>query len=255
MLAGVRVDRTRDLAPLFADRDQLRAVVDSVLEGHLGNAWADRVDRPRVARLDLGCYAVFGGDPAIPEARELVAAVEPPLELAFPDSSEWRSLIPEVHGPALVDRSMQSFGAGDADRARLAEIAAKLPAGYSIDRVDPRVAARLGPDQEPHAMQVFDDSEDFADRGIGFSATDGDVVACVATSYAISSASIELSIATHPHHRRRGLARAVAARLTSHCLERDILPHWNASNPVSQRLALQLGYRPTGVCEILFLRG
>lgn len=252
--AALRVRETRELAPLFEERTELRAVVDSVIEGHLGRAWADRVDRPRVARLDLGCYSVLGGDPSSSSSRELVAAVAPPVEPAFPDSNEWRGLIREVHGAALSDRSMQSFSPADADAGWLAQICTQLPAGYSIARVDPAVAARLGPEHEPHAMQVFDDPEDFVARGVGFFATDGVSIACVATSYAICSHAIELSIATHPGHRRRGLARAVAARLTLHCLERGVLAHWNAANPVSQRLALQLGYRRSGTCEILFVR-
>ena len=63
--------------------------------------------------------------------------------------------------------------------------------------------------------------------------------------------AIELAIGTHPGHRRRGLARAVAAMLMRACLERGLTPHWNAANPVSQRLAVSLGYEPAGICEIL----
>jgi hypothetical protein len=39
------------------------------------------------------------------------------------------------------------------------------------------------------------------------------------------------------------------------CLRRQVVPHWNAYNPVSQRLALRLGLVQVGVCEILALDG
>jgi hypothetical protein len=36
------------------------------------------------------------------------------------------------------------------------------------------------------------------------------------------------------------------------CLEAGLTPCWNASNPVSQRLAARLGYEPAGTCEVLY---
>jgi hypothetical protein len=52
---------------------------------------------------------------------------------------------------------------------------------------------------------------------------------------------------------RFGLARAVAATLMLECLERGLTPHWNAANPVSQQLAVSLGYEPAEICEILLV--
>jgi predicted GNAT family acetyltransferase len=63
-----------------------------------------------------------------------------------------------------------------------------------------------------------------------------------------------VAIATRPAFRGRGLAAATAARLLRECLERGLTPRWSASNPVSQRLAVRLGYRPAGVCEVLYRR-
>lgn len=37
------------------------------------------------------------------------------------------------------------------------------------------------------------------------------------------------------------------------CLKRGVIPEWNAANPVSQRLALRLGYRLAGTVTILRL--
>ena len=68
-------------------------MVDSVLEGRLGTGVADDPRSPRVARLELGCYAIFGGDPSLPAARELARQVAAPRELLFPDSDAWRRLL------------------------------------------------------------------------------------------------------------------------------------------------------------------
>jgi GNAT superfamily N-acetyltransferase len=221
--ADVAPSELSRLAPLFEDRVTLRAVVASVLEGRLGRAVADCATAPRVARLALGCYAIFGGDPHHPAAAGLVRSVEPAY---------------------LGDR---------AELERLAALAASVPEPYRIERLDVALAGQLGPRLAPHAVQVFEHPESFVARGIGFGATHGGRLVCASTSYACSAADVEQSIATDPDHRRRGLARAVAARFMQHCLERDLIPHWNASNPVSQRLALTLGFRPIGTCDVLYL--
>jgi hypothetical protein len=38
------------------------------------------------------------------------------------------------------------------------------------------------------------------------------------------------------------------------CLEAGLRPEWSASNPVSKRLALDLGYRPAALCDVFFFR-
>jgi hypothetical protein len=37
-------------------------------------------------------------------------------------------------------------------------------------------------------------------------------------------------------------------------LARRLVPCWSASNPVSKRLAVRLGYRPAEECEVLLMR-
>jgi GNAT superfamily N-acetyltransferase len=252
-LAPIPCAAAASLVPLYEERTELRAVTDAVLEGRLGAAVADRAAGPRVARLDIGCYSIFGGDPALPASRELVRTVASPRELLFPDCDAWRARLREVLGTGLSERPMRAFDAAGLDPERLRALAREVPPDFELHEIDPGIAARLGPEHEPHAMQVFDSPQAFARSGIGFCALHSGEIACVASSYAVCSARIELAIATHPTYRRRGLARVVASRLMAECLTRGIVPQWNAGNPVSQHLAVSLGYRPAGICEILYL--
>jgi len=242
----------REVENLFRGVSQLRAVVDSALDGHLGKAKVDDRGAPTVASLELGCYTILGGDPFLPTTRTWVETLDAPRELLFPDSDDWRALLREVHGPALTERPMQAFSAEDLSSQHLTGMAAPPP-GVELRRIDAGIAARLDEELEPHALQVFESPADFAKRGIGFAAVQEGNPICVATSYSFCQGAIELAIATHPTHRGRGLAKSVAATLILYCLEREITPHWNASNPVSQRLAQSLGYRPDGICEVLYL--
>lgn len=242
---------TADLKPLFAGHRELRAVIEAVLEGRLGRTLSDSRQRPTVARLDLGCYSVFGGDPAARATQRLVSEVSGPQELVVAEAS-WRRCLLQLN-PELIDRPMRGFEASQLRRDHLHGLAQQVPTGYSLRRLGADGARQLDRDLEPHALQTFAAAEAFVEAGLGFGVFRDDRLACAATTYAISSSRLEIAIATHPRHRRRGLALCAAARLAEESLRRGLEPCWNASNPVSQRLARRLGFRPAGVCEILFL--
>ena len=237
-----------DLGPLFAGHHSLRSVVEAVLEGRQGRAVRDGA----AARLSLGCYELFGGEAASPGARRLVESAARPRELVYGNDASWRRLIQDVHGEAVHDRPMRDYDPAPLDRARLRELAA-APAGFQIVRLDASLAGQLDHELEPHALQVFASPEAFARDGIGFGAVIDGRLAAAATSYAWTARLLEVAIGTRPAYRGRGLAAAAAAALMGHCLDVGIAPCWVASNPISQRLAVRLGFRPTGVCEVLYL--
>jgi GNAT superfamily N-acetyltransferase len=241
------------LATLFRKHRTLRSVIDCVLERRLGTITADDPNRPRVARLELGCYAIFGGDAGHTEAERLVRSVGPPRELLIPDDQSWRDLLSAVHGLQLDDRPMRTFELHALDRTRLERLAAGIPSDFRVERLDRNSASQLDASIQPHAMQVFADVGDFLEHGLGYGVLEGDRLASAATSYAISAVRVEVAIATRSEYRGRGLAKAVAARMLTHCLESGLRPEWSAANPVSKRLALALGYRPGPLCDVFYL--
>jgi hypothetical protein len=206
------------------------------------------------ARLTLGCYEMFGGDPAGPAARALVAGAARPRELVYGNDAAWRRLILDVHGDQVFDRPMLDYDPGGIDRGALLALEAGVPPGFSLETLDAGLIGQLDTDLEPHALQVYPGASDFMQNGLGFGAVQGGRLACAATSYTRSSRFVEVAIATRPEFRGVGLAAATAARLMGRCLDEGLAPRWSASNPVSQRLAVRLGYRPAGVCEVLYLR-
>jgi GNAT superfamily N-acetyltransferase len=239
-------------ARLFAGRDELPAVLGAGLAG-LGRLSTDDPEHPDVARISIGCYEIFGGDPAAPGAAALARTARRPSELVYGADPAWRQLLLGIHGTAVKDRPMLSYDGSGLDADDLAAAMRRLPREFELVRMDAQLAGQLDPGLEPHALQVYPSPDLFVTDGIGFAAVGQGRVACAATSYAACPGHLEVAIATRELFRGRGLAMAVSARVLLHCLEAGIRPHWNASNPVSQRLALRLGYRPAGVCEILYL--
>ena len=235
---------------LFSSRIELAAVIEAVLEGRQGHATA----AGGAARLSIGCYEMFGGDASGPEARALVAGAARPRELVYGNEPAWRRLILDVHGDGVFDRPMLDYDPAGIDRASLLEVEASLPPGFRLAALDEPLTRQLDAELEPHALQAFPSPRDFLRDGLGFGAVQDGRLACAATSYTRSFRSVEVAIATRPAFRGRGLAAATAARLLRECLDERLTPRWSASNPVSQRLAVRLGYRPAGVCEVLYLR-
>jgi GNAT superfamily N-acetyltransferase len=219
-LAGIPAGRRNAFAFLFTPHRELTAVIGGVLHGGLGAMVTDDSERPSVARLSIGCYEIFGGDPDSIAARQIVGAAAAHSELVYGGDPAWRRLLLNVHSTALSDRPMRSFSSFGLTSGELRVFSARRLEGAEVVR----------------AVQK------------------GRLV-CAATSYATYPGHLEVAIATRPAFRGRGLGTAVAARLLLHCLETGVRPHWNASNPVSQRLAVRLGFRPAGLCDVLYLRG
>ena len=78
----------------------------------------------------------------------------------------------------------------------------------------------------------------------------GDFIASVGSTYAVSSNGAEIAIATHPDHRRLGLAVAAAAGVVAMTLERGMVPAWHAANDASTAIAVRLGFEPAGRCDV-----
>ena len=239
---------------LFRPDDPLLAVIQGGFKSGLGRFTVDDPATPRVARLSLGCYEAFAGDPTLPAARQLAAEVTAPIELVYGNDPGWRSLILEIHLGRVRDRPMQCFDTGALDASRLRARPARLPAGYELRPLDAPLVAQLDAELEPHALQVYASPATFLAAGFGYAVVVGDRLIASASTYTLAPGHAEIAIATRAAHRGQGLAEVVGARMLLHCLEQGIEPHWSASNPVSQRLALRLGYRPGEICEVLYLQ-
>jgi GNAT superfamily N-acetyltransferase len=239
-----------EVAAFFAGYATLRAIVEAGVEGRQGTIVRDG----DAARLSLGCYHVFGGDPASPGARRLVESATGPRELIYGNDAAWRARILQVFGERVFDRPMEEFDPSALDDASLAAVEQILPPELALRRLDADLAAQLDAELEPHGLQVFPSPWALAEEGLGIGIVQGHRLACAATSYTRSSRYVEVAIATRPAFRGCGLAAVAAAALLRECLRRGLEPCWSASNPVSKRLALRLGYRPAGTCEVLYLR-
>ena len=221
-----------------------------MLEGGVGSISLDDPIQPRAVRLSVGCYEIFGGDPdrALGLARDFSA----PCELIYGNDPGWRGFLLSVYGSRLADRPMEIFQLS-LDVPRLQAAVNALAPPYRMQALTADWLDQLDAELQPHGLQTYAGKNAFLAHGFGFGAVLDGILACAATTYTCSATRAEIAIATRPAHQRKGLAFAVAARILLQCVERGITPAWSAANPVSKRLALRLGFRPAGICEVLYL--
>ena len=238
LAAGSRAPAAR----LFDGHRRQRVLVDAVLEGW-GTLRADAARCPAVALLGVGFFSVLGGNPEHPVAGELIRGLR--NTVIVPGSEAWVDLLLRTCGDRITRQPRTGFSLAALDPEHLRGLARRVPAGYRLRRIDPELA--------PAAMRdvAYGSAAEFLAHGVGFCALRDDRVACSARSYIASRSGIEISILTEPEHRRQGVATATAAALLAHCLESDIEPHWNATNPLSVGLATKLGYVANDVFDLL----
>jgi hypothetical protein len=235
------VDDRQNLIPLFQDCPYDRVLIDSVLEGRFGRAYADSDNNPTVARLDSGAFTILGGSSAAEGVKDLLHTAA--IYYVTPQTTEWRRILQDEFGSHLVVLPFTDFLPATLSRAYLSTLIENLPGEFQLQRVDKILAERLLREMEnEYFLENFHSINDFLARGIGYCIVHQGKIVSAATSMAQSQRSIDIEIETAVDYREQGLATVVGAQLVVHCLERGIEPRWLAANIASERLALRLGY-------------
>ncbi|MED1116816.1 GNAT family N-acetyltransferase [Bacillus paramycoides] len=230
------------LVSMFENIDS--TIVLSYLQGHMGNAWVDNLENPTVAQITVGIFVFYAGDPNAEEAEELLYNL-PDFTLAIVDSDEWKHRIETVHKGSIekIQRFRFSKNPEDLDRVHIQKLLSTLPEEYEIKKIDKDIAkASSFHELSEDFISQFDSIDDFIDRGVGYAILHKGQVVSAATSFSIYDVGIEIEIASHPNHRRKGLATIVASILILDCLDRGKYPSWDGANSESVKLAKKLGY-------------
>lgn len=230
------------LVPIFEKIDS--TVVLSYLQGHMGTAWVDDLENPTVAQIAVGIFVFYAGNPNTKEAEELLFNL-PDFTLAIVDSDEWKKRIETVHNGANEKFQRYRFKKNPEhlDRTHIEDLISSLPRGYEIMKVDKNIAQSSSFNElsEDFTSQ-FDSIDDFINRGIGYAILHEGKVVSAATSFSIYDEGIEIEVASHSDHRRKGLATIAASALILDCIERGKYPSWDGANSESVELAKKLGY-------------
>jgi hypothetical protein len=229
------------LKPLFAGYPYLHGLVQGILLGAYGQAFADNLSAPNSGMLCHDGFVLLAGEPSPAAAGEMISS-RPPKSALMAPSSDWETLIQELWPNRLRLKQRIAFEApGHWDRARLQGFIQNIPAGYTLKPITPADASSFG-QLSTSLVETDPTTGQFSfTRGVGFGITQaGQFVA--GCSGIPAGGKLEFEVQTHPNHARRGLATVVATALILYCLDHDLEPCWDAAHEVSARLGQKLGF-------------
>lgn len=241
----VKADKTVNdkIEKLFAGLEE--TMIQTYLEGHMGEAWVDDLENPTAAEITVSIFTFYAGDHTSPAAEEMLNNIQEDV-LIITESEGWKQKLETVHIAAFEKYSRYRFehSAEYFDRTHLENLVAQLPEPYVVKKIDQSVI------ELPSLHQLsqdftgnFESKEDFLIRGIGYVVMREDKVVSGASSFSIFDDGIEIEVATYPDYRRKGLAAVASAALILGCLDNQKYPSWDADNWSSVKLAESLGYK------------
>ena len=251
----------------------------SCLQEIMGAVYGDYQNRqgpPLSAKAVLGDFAFLAGKPSEElllfypqttsqeedclEAENLSERFIPEQEetsrfqILVPRSRDWERLIEKVYESEFHAGKMKKITRyaikkepeiwkTASRRKKLEEMAAALPEEYELRLIDQILYDQCRQQEWGRDLvSQFPDYETYQKWGLGIAVLRGKELVCGASSYSRYLEGIEIEIDTKEAYRRRGLARACAARLILECLDRGLYPSWDAHTEISAELAEKLGY-------------
>jgi hypothetical protein len=237
----------KKLKPLFAEHKRVDFGIDSILEGKSGkqiSVAVDDITNPAVAFLRYGTFGVLGGDATHTNAHALVQAINLPCAIQ-PSPTAWMNLLQECYADKIKKIERFSFTHEFINAGHLTGIVKQH--SYNLHTIDTATAGAME-NEEWHKYHLtnYNSAAEFAANGFANGITIDGVLASACSAALRCTQGIELNVITLPQFRNKGLAEIAAAATILSALEQELIPHWDAANDRSARLAMRLGFKPTG---------
>ena len=225
------------------------SMIKSYFEGIIGCGFAERENSPRWIGVRAGDYIFCAGEPInIGGLAEYILGDMGGKAVIVPeDAAGWLEALNDC-GPeySAVTRYHLRLPEGGLNTELLRRTAGSINGCMRLVRAGEAEYPLLRNCKWETFAANFKGMEDFLTNGFAYCIFAGDELASAASTFGYYSGGYELSIATDPKYRRRGLAHAAAAAFLLECQRRGKTPHWDAAHPGSARIAQRLGYIPDG---------
>jgi len=241
-----------NLAHAFRNVPRVDLSIDCVIEGQMGRAYVDDLEDPTAYKIAAGPFFYFAGEYLSPGGWAMLGTIKP-YELFMPSAPGWIEGAKSLFAGRLNGVDRYSFSSANLSAKKLERIVAASAFQDEAHPMDLAFVSELWGEEHFVDFSEFDSAQDFIARGVGFYLKKNGKAIGAAFSSLVCSRGIEISVYVEEKHRRQGIATLLSARLLLWCLKRSAEPHWDAANPESAKLALKLGYTPTGSYEAHYL--
>jgi len=258
MLAMLNPNDYATVRPLFQGA-YLTLMIDGVLAGNsTGAIWVDDPAQPQTALMWDNAYIFYLVGRADNLAfnhqlGELFTAQLAPAARArgidgfklLYSSSAWENQMSVVF-PTLTltqhPRVVYTLG-----ELKLTDWRSRLPPGFTVRLIDQAMLedATLGnlPDLIQEIKECWPSQERFLANGFGFCLVGNNEIICRCTAEYVSAGKCGIGIATEEAYRRQGFAALTASAFIEYCLDKQIVPYWDAwqRNTASVATAEKIG--------------
>lgn len=193
----------------------------SVLDGLMGEAYADNLENPTIAYLLVRQYCFINGDSNSELGKQVLQTLPKTCKriIANDDWNKEKDIL---------------------KKQKLKEFCENLNSEYEVKTIDERIYKLIkADDEDPKQMKITDD---YMNKGIGVCCFRDDEIVGICSSNIIYKDGIEINIRVKEGYKHKGIGTAMASKLILMCLEKGIYPSWDAANLTSLELAKKLGY-------------
>lgn len=235
------------LEPLFANHHRVDFGIDSILEAQSGkqiSVVVDDIEHPHVALMRYGTFGVLAGDASHANAATLIQSIQLPCAIQ-PSPEGWMNLLQHMYADKIKKIERFSFTHQFIDAAKITRIIQQH--SYNLHNIDTATAHAMEKDDwHKYHLLNYNSPAHFAANAFATGITINGTLASVCSAALRCSRGIELNVITLPEYRNKGLGEAVAAATIKKAIDHKLIPHWDAANERSARLAVRLGFQPAG---------
>ncbi len=223
-------------------------LVRGAMDGNLGRIWVPDLTVSPYCLIVVGGFGyLLGLPPKGAGALDLKSQIYESAAAGclYPQNERWREWLEgEFNGHLrTVTRYALRQGKEGFDPERLRQHIKSVPQGFRIKRVDEKLYNMVMKEEWSRDLGMgFETYKEFEPHGFGYGAVKGQKLAAGCLAYGVGEGVMEVQVKTKKEHRRQGLALACSSAFVLECLEKAVIPNWNATNQQSVELALKLGY-------------
>lgn len=229
-------------------KDSKEVLIRGAAEGTMGRVWVPQLENSSYCLIVAGDFAYLLG--VSPKGAKALALKSQIYESAghaylYPQNERWAEWLEDQFPGQLrmVSRYALKKDEHHFDKEVLKGFMHAVPQGVKIRRIDERLyRTALKEEWSQDLCANFEDYNHFKEQGFGYVATKGRELLSGCSAYGASEGMMEIQVDTKKEYRHQGLALACSAAFVMECLEKDLIPNWDAVNLQSVGLAEKLGY-------------
>lgn len=208
---------------------------NSVLDGTMGEAYADNPENPNFAILLVRRYCFISGNINNDKLEKLINNSLKD-RILVPDDNIKKSLKEIYKDNIIIGQRYSIKKDPEFNVNNLKNYTINVPENYTIKIIDTSLAQRI---KNEKYIMITDDYEKY---GIGYCCLYNDKIIGVASSNIFYKNGIEVTIKVNEEHRQKGIATILASNLILKCIEKHKTVSWDAANINSLHLAEKLGF-------------